>query len=349
MNNKTVQKERDPSPKVHIMSIIYDVFVLIALLAIYGSLVLWTKPFNSSFYCNDFSINSKFYSSTVTNAVLIIVSLVMPIVFILFTEVFRAIHLLVLRKRQNNTSIQLYTISVKKYKILFFNRCFDLREEFVHLYANIGYFLIGLSATGLITNIGKTVVGRLRPNFLDVCKPDRDPYSQVCSLSKNIVIPGVDFLCTTSDKSAVEESRKSFPSGHSSLSAYSCIFLVLFINSTWSYRRIGAVPRLIQIGLLILTFYIGISRVVDNKHHPTDVIAGFIIGTIMAILTYYILNKFLTKTKYHVFHKGQMEENSSQNDEIPLYLTNNTNPAFLKSPKDDKRNNDLNNNEICNI
>lgn len=36
----------------------------------------------------------------------------------------------------------------------------------------IRWFLIGLLITLVITDVGKIVIGRLRPNFLDVCDPD---------------------------------------------------------------------------------------------------------------------------------------------------------------------------------
>lgn len=31
-------------------------------------------------------------------------------------------------------------------------------------------------------------------------------------------------------------------------------------------------------------YSLGITRVTDNRHHPTDVIAGSILGTLVAIL-----------------------------------------------------------------
>lgn len=36
----------------------------------------------------------------------------------------------------------------------------------------IRWFAIGLLITLVVTDVGKIVVGRLRPNFLDVCNPD---------------------------------------------------------------------------------------------------------------------------------------------------------------------------------
>ena len=34
------------------------------------------------------------------------------------------------------------------------------------------YFLFTTFSVGLVTNISKSICGRLRPNFLDVCRPD---------------------------------------------------------------------------------------------------------------------------------------------------------------------------------
>ncbi|CAF4279531.1 unnamed protein product, partial [Rotaria sordida] len=30
--------------------------------------------------------------------------------------------------------------------------------------------------------------------------------------------------------------------------------------------------------------YIGITRITDNRHHPTDVLSGAILGTVMATI-----------------------------------------------------------------
>ena len=34
------------------------------------------------------------------------------------------------------------------------------------------YFLFATFSVGLVTNISKAICGRLRPNFLDVCRPN---------------------------------------------------------------------------------------------------------------------------------------------------------------------------------
>ena len=66
-----------------------------------------------------------------------------------------------------------------------------------------GIALIAMSTTGLVTNILKVTVARLRPNFLSVCKPELAPGSNST------------FICTGNAK-VVDGSRMSFPSMHTS-------------------------------------------------------------------------------------------------------------------------------------
>ena len=43
--------------------------------------------------------------------------------------------------------------------------------------------------------------------------------------------------------------------------------------------------HLIQFILISMAWYTCLSRVMDFKHHPTDVLAGAILGTVIALLT----------------------------------------------------------------
>jgi hypothetical protein len=150
----------------------------------------------------------------------------------------------------------------------------------------------------VLTDFIKVVVGRLRPNFLDVCRPDRS-ISELCSpnnhLNKTHLVPEVDFKCLNYDKPQIEESRKSFPSGHASLSFYSMVFLILFIHHSWKSKRMGLLPRFIQFFLFMLALYSTLTRSIDNKHHVGDMIAGICLGTLIGCLTFFFLTDFLKK------------------------------------------------------
>lgn len=81
--------------------------------------------------------------------------------------------------------------------------CF-FKKNFLAFIYRYGF---GLVLTLCVTEWLKIVVGRLRPDFLDRCQP-------------------VNGVCTGLFK-LVNDGRKSFPSGHSSISFYSTHFLIL--------------------------------------------------------------------------------------------------------------------------
>lgn len=68
------------------------------------------------------------------------------------------------------------------------------------IYKAVGTFLFGAAMSQSLTDIAKYSIGRLRPHFLDVCKPD---WSKInCSTGQYIE----DFVCT-GDPAKVNEGR----------------------------------------------------------------------------------------------------------------------------------------------
>lgn len=148
-------------------------------------------------------------------------------------------------------------------------------------------FIIGLFETNVITvvftNIFKLLVGRPRPYFAAVC----ESYA-----------PHVSNLCT-GDASAVREARKSFPSGHSSLSFSAAIYLTLYLATRLritSGHTQGKTAKM----LLILTptlgaGFIAVSRLIDHHHHFSDIIAGSLLGTGVAMFVFNVRSQTISK------------------------------------------------------
>ena len=156
-----------------------------------------------------------------------------------------------------------------------------------------------------------------RPNFLDVCKPSENIYKTLCQ-TKKYLRPLEDFSCSNPNAYDIDESRKSFPSGHSSTVFYMSLFLIFFINKMWNKRNLGLLPQFVQFLLLVLAFFTALSRVVDNKHHPTDVMAGSVLGIVNAVFTFFYLNLFFKrynfKNKYDLIHTANQHELKMSND-----------------------------------
>lgn len=138
--------------------------------------------------------------------------------------------------------------------------------------------------TALITNLIKVMVSRPRPNYLTVCFGSSPPAYQ-----GNNTFGGFP-ICTTSS-SAIKEHLKSFPSGHSSFSAAGEGFLTFFLlGVTKCFVGGFTIGRLFaSITPCIFALLIGVSRVMDCWHHPSDVVAGLSLGFVIAYIFYRVL------------------------------------------------------------
>ncbi|KAA8589845.1 hypothetical protein FQN60_013210 [Etheostoma spectabile] len=237
------------------------------------------------------------------------------------------------------------------------------------LYKQMGVFLFGCAVSQSFTDIAKVSVGRMRPHFLDVCKPnfstidcslgyitnytctgtesDMDGCTPpaffraaVCALpvlthfNLSLLLhllwvsgrqtkalnsspgplpesrcggslkskhpwqggehktgrdgrdPFLYFLeVKNNDKSVVEEVRGSFtstPTGARSGRGLLGGTAAFYLQSRFSWRGARLLRPLLQFTLLMMAFYTGLSRISDHKHHPTDVLAGFVQGALVA-------------------------------------------------------------------
>lgn len=87
----------------------------------------------------------------------------------------------------------------------------------------------------------------------------------------------------------------SFPSGHATLSGVVFLTIAAVLAATTESRRLKA----FYLGVgVFLTFIVGMSRIYEGVHYPTDVMAGWMIGSAWAILCW-IGARFLTTLGPH--------------------------------------------------
>ncbi|CAH1381800.1 hypothetical protein MTP99_005718 [Tenebrio molitor] len=137
-------------------------------------------------------------------------------------------------------------------------------------------FAFGQLCTILLTTVLKGSVGRLRPFFLIECAPNIN-----CSLPENQHVYHVNYECT--NKKFKQNTRLSFPSGHSSFAMYCALFLAIYIQKRMNWNFSNLLKSTVEFILILLALYVGISRVSDYKHHWSDVVGGFVIGGSFAI------------------------------------------------------------------
>lgn len=148
----------------------------------------------------------------------------------------------------------------------------------IYRLSNLPTFVIGLIQTNVLTlcstNALKLLIGRPRPFFATACISYVEEGSFQCM----------------GDMKLVNDARKSFPSGHSSLSFSAMVFLSLFIARKYLSLSYGGGMRLGVVCLICLPIIIAAlvssSRLIDFHHHYSDVIAGSLLGCFFAYISF---------------------------------------------------------------
>ncbi|CAB3404225.1 unnamed protein product [Caenorhabditis bovis] len=224
----------------------------------------FVPPVRRGFYCDDETIRYPFKQSKVSRQMLIVVGLLIPILLMLATELFRT--LAWEKKCEEN---------FKTYNL----RNHSVHRLIVRLYCFIGYFFVGVCFNQLMVDIAKYTIGRQRPHFMDVCRPNKG-YTTCTNPDEYIT----DFNCTTSDARLIHEAQLSFYSGHAAFSFYAAWYTSLYLQARL-FRPLFSrllIP-VIQFMLFSGAAYVALTRVSDYKHHWSDVLVGTIMGSAIGI------------------------------------------------------------------
>nr|XP_027786761.1 phospholipid phosphatase-related protein type 1 isoform X3 [Marmota flaviventris] len=111
-----------------------------------------------------------------------------------------------------------------------------------------------------------------------VCKPNYT--STDCGVHHQFINNGN--ICT-GDLEVIEKARRSFPSKHAALSIYSALYATMYITSTIKTKSSRLAKPVLCLGTLCTAFLTGLNRVSEYRNHCSDVIAGFILGTAVAL------------------------------------------------------------------
>lgn len=136
----------------------------------------------------------------------------------------------------------------------------------------------GLIIKLLIVDTMKIFSGEHRPHFLDTCRPN-----VICEGNEYIST----YICTNTEERPyfIRDASKSFPSGHSSMSVFEVVFMIWYLQKRVPKLRTCMALPLCQLLVATWGIFCPLSRIMDNRHHWWDVLAGSIIGVVAAILT----------------------------------------------------------------
>lgn len=141
---------------------------------------------------------------------------------------------------------------------------------------------LSIGSASVITNIFKNTVGRPRPDLLARCLPRNgaaDPtyFGLVTS-----------DICTQTDNDILKDGFRSFPSGHASGSFSGLALLALWLAAKLRvFDTRGEVWKLVIVVIPLMTAsLIAITRIMDNRHHPFDVLFGSALGLLTAYVSF---------------------------------------------------------------
>jgi phosphatidate phosphatase len=107
------------------------------------------------------------------------------------------------------------------------------------------------------------------------------------------------------DPIAVAEARMSFPAPHASYSFYAMVFIVVYIQARVRALTLRFIKALLQMVFLMAACVTSYSAMYDFHHHISDVAAGILIGTGVALHTTLCVGRVLwvyrIKPDYHDF------------------------------------------------
>lgn len=161
-------------------------------------------------------------------------------------------------------------------KVNIAGRLWEINMSVLGLLLSVGLALV-------TTNIFKVTVGRPRPDFIDRCQPQ----VAASSADSSFVLSNYT-LCTQSDHRILRDGFRSFPSGHSSTAFSGLGYLAFWIAG--KVRVLDGNGHIWKIALiaipLLAASLIAISRIMDERHHPFDVLFGSALGLITSWASY---------------------------------------------------------------
>ena len=147
-------------------------------------------------------------------------------------------------------------------------------DRAANLRTNLCYYASALGLSEGLTQMLKIYVQRRRPNFIALC--------------------GFEHGKCTNSAAHIVEANLSFPSGHSSLTACGCTFLMLaLMNQIFFTPALSRQTKRwscagVTLMAVAYTCFVGTSRIVDHWHHPSDVVAGWWLGSLSAALAFHV-------------------------------------------------------------
>lgn len=243
-----------------------DILILLVVGFEPGLLRRYGSPPIRGFYCDDETIRYPYMESTVSITALYVVGIGLSLLIIVLTEIILA------RNKTNDDPVYFLKMRIPLW--------------IVNTYKFFSVYFFGGASVQVISQGATFTIGRLRPNFIDVCVPDVNCTSPELQF-KYIT----NYTCMGTSPEKILDSRRSFPSGHACYSAFAAFYMVFYIQRRWNIKGSHFLKPVVQLGCIVLCWATSLSRIHDNQHHWSDVAVGLILGITTAVFA----AKFMAK------------------------------------------------------
>eukprot|EP01086_Lenisia_limosa_P010244 TRINITY_DN34331_c0_g1_i1.p1 TRINITY_DN34331_c0_g1~~TRINITY_DN34331_c0_g1_i1.p1 ORF type:complete len:278 (+),score=15.77 TRINITY_DN34331_c0_g1_i1:84-917(+) len=123
-------------------------------------------------------------------------------------------------------------------------------------------FAMSVALSDFFGSFLKQTVGRPRPSFFEECEWNSGQHQ--CG-----------------DEHEEQNARRSFPSGHTSLAFAGMVFAagwILIRLKSPSFEKLRCRLSFLPMALVLLATWVGATRTQDNRHNPSDVLGGMLLG-----------------------------------------------------------------------
>ncbi|XP_067647770.1 putative phosphatidate phosphatase [Eurosta solidaginis] len=258
-----------------------DILLFVLLASVFFGLLLWVPPQRRGFFCGDESMMYPYNEiQTISIPTLAVIVFSASTIIIFFVEIFRQMPQQRIGKKHAHAQQDDNNASC---------HCGHRWRNIIVQYGN---FLVGIIMTLIATEIPKRTIGRPRPFFFSICKP-RLLDGTTCELERNQGIYIQEYTCDN-DVSAymLKDMTMSFPSAHSAIAFFTMVYLSFYLQVALSTRGSKLLKHILQFGLVMIALFIAMSRIMDHRHHWSDVLGGITIGTLFAWLVARYIAKF---------------------------------------------------------
>jgi len=225
------------------------------------------EPYHAYFVERDPSLSYPFMKPAISDGTLIVISLVIPFVIIL--------------------ALQLSTKFLK----------YEHEQKLLDFFVSQAGLIQSFGITFFLSNALKLIFGRKRPNFFAYCdyKGFRTAMSTGNFTDYNSQTipgnPGSEMYCSA-DLGDLLDSQFSFPSSHSSLSFAGLGYLSYFIHMLFFTHRTKKdwfhLKTIVFIFPLFSAVVVCATRTRDYYHNFDDILAGAVLGFLIASFIFYI-------------------------------------------------------------